>query len=82
MNNKLIHLIVYKTAPFVVYFLRKHHHVRKIVNLKQVQFCKKHHISFHATKLTEAEIIVFKERVKRLSRNLISFISFDLSVSQ
>jgi hypothetical protein len=36
---------------------------------KQVPLCKSHHISLHGNKLTEAEIIAFKEGVEKLSQS-------------
>jgi hypothetical protein len=38
------------------------------INRKQVSLCKSHHINLHGNKLTEAEIIVFKEGVENLSQ--------------
>jgi hypothetical protein len=37
------------------------------INRKQVPLCKSHHISLNGNKLTEAEIIAFKEGVENFS---------------
>ena len=39
------------------------------INPKQVPFYKSHYISFHGNKLTEAEIIAFKESVENFGQS-------------